>query len=172
LLVAHGLRAQLKTGNLLTGQLYIALELFPDAPKAKVDWASNPPELPSTPGALQSLQDSLTRLVAKLNGVPFDAIGKNAQQTLASANVLLKRLDTEVMPQARDALASAHAALDSARTTLDSANSALQPGSELQQDTGDAMRELARTAAAFRTLADYLERHPEALIRGKQGGQP
>jgi paraquat-inducible protein B len=101
----------LKTGNLLTGQLYIALELFPDAPKAKVDWASNPPELPSTPGALQSLQDSLTRLVAKLNGVPFDAIGKNAQQTLASANVLLKRLDTEVMPQARDALASAHAAL-------------------------------------------------------------
>jgi paraquat-inducible protein B len=43
----------------------------------------------------------------------------------------------------------------------------LQPDSGLQQNTGDAMRELSRTAAAFRTLADYLERHPEALIRGK-----
>jgi paraquat-inducible protein B len=29
------------------------------------------------------------------------------------------------------------------------------------------LRELSRTAAAFRTLAEYLERHPEALIRGK-----
>jgi paraquat-inducible protein B len=164
-LVEHGLRAQLRTGNLITGQLYIALDFFPDASKAKVNWAANPPELPATPGALQSLQESLTRLVAKLNGIPFDAIGKNTQQTLTSANALLTRLDTQVMPQARDALASAH-------TALDSANSALQPGSEIQQNTGDAMRELARTAAAFRTLADYLERHPDALIRGKQEGRP
>jgi paraquat-inducible protein B len=164
-LVEHGLRAQLRTGNLITGQLYIALDFFPDASKAKVNWAANPPELPATPGALQSLQESLTRLVAKLNGIPFDAIGKNTQQTLTSANALLTRLDTQVMPQARDALASAH-------TALDSANSALQPGSEIQQNTGDAMRELARTAAAFRTLADYLERHPESLIRGKQEGRP
>ncbi|VWC69324.1 paraquat-inducible protein [Burkholderia lata] len=162
-LVEHGLRAQLRTGNLLTGQLYVALDFFPDAQKATIDWAVNPPEIPAIPGTLQSLQDSVTRLVAKLNGVPLDAIGKNAQQTLSSANLLLKQLDSQVMPQARDTLASAHSALDSA-------NSALQPGSELQQNTGDAMREIARTAAAFRTLADYLERHPEAIVRGKPEG--
>ncbi|WGS45526.1 MlaD family protein [Burkholderia sp. JSH-S8] len=163
-LVERGLRAQLRTGNLLTGQLYVALDFFPDAPKATIDWAANPPELPAIAGSLQSLQDSVTRLIAKLNGVPLDKIGNNAQQTLASANLLLKQLDT-VVPQARDTLASAHSALDSA-------NSALQPGSELQQNTGDAMREIARTAAAFRTLADYLERHPEALVRGKTEGRP
>jgi paraquat-inducible protein B len=164
-LVEHGLRAQLRTGNLLTGQLYVALDFFPGAPKARVDWASNPPELPTTPGALQSLQDSMTRLMARLNALPLEAIGKNAQATLASANALLTRLDTEVLPQADSTMAAAHAALDSA-------NSALQPGSSLQQNTSDAMQELARTAAAFRTLADYLERHPEALIRGKQETQP
>ncbi|WP_431824316.1 intermembrane transport protein PqiB [Burkholderia sp. F1] len=163
-LVEHGLRAQLRTGNLLTGQLYVALDFFPDAAKATIDWAANPPEIPAIAGSLQSLQDSVTRLMAKLNGVPLDKIGSNAQQTLASANLLLKQLDT-VVPQARDTLASAHSALDSA-------NSALQPGSELQQNTGDAMREIARTAAAFRTLADYLERHPEALVRGKSEGRP
>ncbi|PCE32221.1 PqiB family protein [Burkholderia ubonensis] len=163
-LVEHGLRAQLRTGNLLTGQLYVALDFFPDAAKATIDWAASPPEIPAIAGSLQSLQDSVTRLMAKLNGVPLDKIGNNAQQTLASANLLLKQLDT-VVPQARDTLASAHSALDSA-------NSALQPGSELQQNTGDAMREIARTAAAFRTLADYLERHPEALVRGKSEGRP
>ncbi|KVZ78700.1 mammalian cell entry protein [Burkholderia ubonensis] len=164
-LVEHGLRAQLRTGNLLTGQLYVALDFFPGASKATINWAADPPEMPTTPGALQSLQDSVTHLVAKLNGVPLDAIGKNVQQTLASADLLLKQLDSQVMPQARDTLASA-------RTALDSANGALQPGSELQQNTGDAMREIARTAAAFRTLADYLERHPEALVRGKTERRP
>jgi FixJ family two-component response regulator len=91
------------------------------------------------------------------------SIGNEAHQTLQDADLLLKQLNAQVLPQARQTLASAQAALDSA-------NSALEPNSALAQNTTDAMRELARTAAAFRTLADYLERHPEALIRGKQEG--
>jgi paraquat-inducible protein B len=163
-LVAHGLRAQLRTGNLLTGQLYIAFDFFPNAQKATMAWSSNPPELPTVPGGLQSLQDSITSLVAKLNKIPFEGIGNDTHKTLQDADALLKRLDTEVMPQARDTLAAA-------QTALKSANHTLQPDSALAQSTGDAMRELARTAAAFRTLADYLERHPEALIRGKPEDQ-
>ncbi|MFM0557986.1 MlaD family protein, partial [Paraburkholderia sediminicola] len=159
-LVDHGLRAQLRTGNLLTGQLYVALDFFPNAPKTKVDWSSNPPAWPTVPGGLQSLQDSVTTLIAKLNKIPFEAIGTDAHQTLRDADALLKRLNSEVAPQATQTLAAA-------KSALDSANSALRPDSALSQNTGDAMKELARTAAAFRTLADYLERHPEALIRGK-----
>jgi paraquat-inducible protein B len=163
-LVEHGLRAQLKTGSLLTGQLYVALDFYPAAPKATIDWNRNPPELPTVSGGLQSLQDSLTSLLTKLNRMPFEGMGKDAQQALASADMLLKQLSTEVVPQARDTLVAA-------QTALNSANSALQPNTGLQQSTTDAMRELTRTAAAFRTLADYLERHPEALIRGKLGDQ-
>ncbi|MFM0220488.1 PqiB family protein [Paraburkholderia dipogonis] len=159
-LVDHGLRGQLRTGNLLTGQLYVTLAFFPNAPKTKVDWTATPPELPTIPGGLQSLQDSLTSLLTKLNQIPFEGIGQNAKKTLADADTLLKQLRTEVVPQARDTLAAA-------QTALNSANGALQPDSPLAQSTSDAMTELARTAAAFRTLADYLERHPEALIRGK-----
>ncbi|WP_233888951.1 PqiB family protein [Paraburkholderia flagellata] len=160
-LVAKGLRLQLRTGNLLTGQLYLAADFFPDAPKAAVNWASSPPELPTIPGNLQRLQDNITQLVAKLNTIPFDAIGKNTRETLASAKTLLNDLDTMVVPQAQGTLAAAH-------TALDSANNALQPNSPLQQNATDMIQELSRTATAFRTLADYLERHPEALIRGKQ----
>jgi paraquat-inducible protein B len=159
-LVAHGLRAQLKTASLLTGQLYVSVDFFPAAPKASMDWSKSPPELPTVPGNLQGLQDSVTSLVAKLNKIPFESIGKDLKQTLADADGLLKTLNTQVAPEARATLAAA-------RDALVSANSTLQPDSALAQSTTDTMRELSRTAASFRALADYLERHPEALIRGK-----
>ncbi|BCZ81128.1 intermembrane transport protein PqiB [Paraburkholderia terrae] len=160
LLVERGLRAQLRTGSLLTGQRYIALDFFPNAPRASVDLTANPPELPTIPGGLQSLQDSVSSLVAKMNKVPFEGIGNRAQQTLADADRLVKTLDSDVAPEARATLAAA-------RTAIDSANGALQPDSALTQNTVETMREMSRAAAALRTLADYLERHPEALLRGK-----
>jgi paraquat-inducible protein B len=164
-LVAKGLRLQLRTGNLLTGQRYLAVDFFPDAQKAKIDWSKNPPEYPTVPGSLQSLQDSMSRLMAKLNTIPFEAIGKNTQLTLQSANALLGHLDTDVVPEAKNTLSAAHG-------VMNSANTALQPDSALQQNVGDAMNQLAQTAAAVRTLADYLERHPEAIVRGKPENKP
>jgi paraquat-inducible protein B len=159
-MVEHGFRGQLRTGNLLTGQLYIALDFFPNAPKATMEWGKGPHELPTVTGNLQGLQESITSLVAKLNKIPFDGIGKNLNQTLRDASALLKSLDGEVIPEARSTLAAA-------RDALLSVNRTLHPDSALAQSTVDTMRELSRTAASFRALADYLERHPEALIRGK-----
>jgi paraquat-inducible protein B len=159
-LVSRGFRAQLKTGSLLTGQLYVSFDFFPNAPKATVDWNRTPAELPTEPSGLQSLQESLNRIVARIDKLPLEQIGKNAQQTLADASTLLQSLNTQVVPQAKSTLSAA-------QSTLNSANNALAPDSALQQDTSDAIRELARTAASFRALADYLQRHPEALLRGK-----
>lgn len=159
-LIEHGLRGQLRTGNLLTGQLYVALDFFPAAPKAKMDWDAKPPELPTVPGGLQSLQDSVTALIAKLNKVPLEGIGNDLRKSLQQADGLLKTLNTDVAPEAR-------AAMVSARAALESANNALAPDSALTQSTAETMRELSRTAASLRALADYLESHPEALLRGK-----
>jgi len=160
-MVAHGLRAQLKTGSLLTGQLFVAVDYFPAATPATIDWNSNPPELPTVPGNLTTLQDSITSLVAKLNKIPIEGISSDLRKTLADADGLLNTLNTQVAPEARETLSAA-------REALVSANNAIQPGSALAQSTVDTMRELSRTAASFRALADYLERHPEALIRGKE----
>ena len=103
---------------------------------------------------------SITSLVAKLNKIPFESIGNELHQTLSDADGLLKTLNTQVAPEAC-------ATLVAAQQALASANSTLQPNSALAQSTVDTMRELSRTAASFRALADYLERHPEALLRGK-----
>src|SRR6201991_2956140 len=66
-LVSRGMRGQLKTGSLITGPLYIALDFFPNAPKAQVDWERSPPELPTVSSGLQSLQDSITNLIERMN---------------------------------------------------------------------------------------------------------
>ncbi len=161
-LVEAGLRAQLRTGSLLTGQLYVAFDFFPGAPKAKIDWTKTPPELPTTPGGLQELQAMLATLSKKLEKVPFDKIGADLHQVLLSADKLVQRLDTEVAPEARAALAEA-------RKTLSTAQRTLASDAPLHQDAREALREVGRAAQAMRVLADYLERHPEALIRGKKG---
>jgi paraquat-inducible protein B len=55
-MVAHGVRAQLRTGNLLTGSAFVALDFFPGAPQATVDWSQAPVQLPTIPGQLHFVE--------------------------------------------------------------------------------------------------------------------
>nr|WP_255209085.1 MlaD family protein [Paraburkholderia youngii] len=164
-LVSKGLRAQLRTASLLTGQLYVSIDFFPAAPKAAVDWNEKAPQLPTVPGNLQGLQESITTLVAKLNRIPFDGISADLHKTLSDADTLLKTINTDIAPGAKETLSAA-------REALTSANRTLQSDSPLQQQTAETMRELSRAAASVRSLAEYLERHPESLIRGKREDAP
>ena len=165
--VDRGLRAQLRTGNLLTGQRYVALDFFPGTKKAVVDTSRTPLEVPTIPGALDELPTQLASIATKLDRIPFDQIAADARralasldETLRSADVLVKRLDTEVAPEARRTL-------EGARRTLSSAERTLAADAPLQTDLRETLRELGRAAQSLRTLADSLERNPESLIRGK-----
>lgn len=161
-MVQRGLRAQLRTGNLLTSQLYIALDFFPQAPPATLDMTQNPVQVPTVPNSLDELQVQLASIVKKLDQVPFAAISTNLNNTLASAAALLRQLDTQVLPEMKDTLSAAHQTFDSARQVL-------QQGSPLQADVQQALQQLTQTLQSLRGLTDYLERHPEALLRGKPG---
>ncbi len=153
-LVAHGVRAQLQTGNLLTGALFVSFDFFPDAPPATVDWSQKPVLLPTAPGKLEALEASVTGIIKKLDQVPYKAIGDDVQKALVELDLTL---------------VSARGALDSGRGTLDNANKMIEPNSALAADLGNTLQEVTRAARSVRVLADYLERHPEALIRGKTG---
>ena len=63
----RGMRAQLRSGNLLTGQLYVAFDSFPNAPKAKIDWSRDPTELPVVPSTVSDIEAKLTNIVTKLD---------------------------------------------------------------------------------------------------------
>ncbi|AYQ42119.1 paraquat-inducible protein [Burkholderia aenigmatica] len=161
-LVEHGLRGQLRTGNLLTSQLYVALDFFPTASAVKLDVNQETIELPTVPNTLDELQLQVADIAKKLDKVPFDQIGANLNSTLANADKLFKQLDTQVAPAARDTLSAA-------KQTFTTAEATLQQDSPLQSDVRGALKELTQTLRSLNMLADYLERHPESLLQGKPG---
>ncbi len=160
-MVAHGVRAQLRTGNLLTGSAFVALDFFPGAPQATVDWSQAPVQLPTIPGQLQVMETKVTDIVNKLDKMPLQEIGDDLHKVLGNLDLTLLT--------ARGTLVSASGTLASARGTLDNTNSLTEANSVQVQQLGSTLQEVSRAARSLRVLADYLERHPEALLRGKKG---
>jgi paraquat-inducible protein B len=175
----RGLRAQLVTASLITGARLIALDYFPKAPKASIQWNAATPELPAVASALPSLEAKISSILDRLDRVPFDVIGADLKenlvalkQTLNDASTMLRKIDVEVVPALKSTLDDASRALGSAERMLTSTEATLVgPSAPGQLELRSAMQELARAARSLRVLADYLERHPEALIRGKPGQQ-
>jgi len=174
-MIERGLRAQLRTGSLLTGQLYVALDFFPDQPKIKTkpikkgDFAHDElPEIPTIPSSLLELLETLSSIGRKIDRFPLEEVGVDMQAALKSATRMMNWVEADLAPEARATLVDLRATLTEARKAIDSADQALKPASPLSQDARDAMREFARAAAAVRVLADYLERHPDALLWGKE----
>ncbi|MBV6271759.1 MCE family protein [Alcaligenaceae bacterium CGII-47] len=160
-LIRHGLRAQMRASNLLTGQQYVALEFFPDAEPVSVDDpASLPVIIPTMVGNFDQLQQQISKIVSQVNEIPFGDIGKELQGSLKSMHKLINRVDQQLAPQA-------NAALKSARQSLDQVGKALGPNAPLIGGVSESLGELARAARALRQLADYLQAHPESLVRGR-----
>ena len=153
-LVAHGVRAQLKTGNLLTGSVYVSLDFFPRSPPATVDWSQTPVQLPTTPGQFEATEATVENIINKVDKMPLQEIGENMRKAIGDLDLTL---------------VSARGTLVSAQGTLDNTSNLTQPNSTQVQQLGNTLQEVSRAARSIRVLADYLERHPEALIRGKQG---
>jgi paraquat-inducible protein B len=171
----RGMRGQLATGSLVTGQRFVTLGYFPKAAKAKLNWEQTPVELPTVTSTLPEIEEKLGRIIDKIEKVPLEAIGEDMKQalvtldqTLRDARGTIQRFDTDVTPALKSALEDARSALGAADRMLTSTEANLTgPGAPGQVELRNAMQELARAARSLRVLADYLERHPESLIRGK-----
>ena len=202
----RGLRAQLRSGNLLTGQLFVALDFFPDAPKAKVDWRVEVPVFPVVPSTLLDLEAKLSSIVAKLEKLPLEEIGADVTKALGTLNSMIAKLETlpyeAIGADVTKALATLNSTLEVAGTALNHFDRDLTPAlktaiedlrqavvtanvllkntdatllgkdAPAQQELRDALQEISAAARSVRVLADYLDRHPEALIRGKSEDKP
>jgi paraquat-inducible protein B len=169
----RGLRAQLQTGNLLTGDLFVAFEYIPNAPKPQMVWTGEPLELPVASGGLASLEAKLNSILAKIDTIPLANIGvgvKNVlgtlNQTLKQADALFSRVDTDLLPEGTRTIASLHKAIADADRAL------LGKDSPAAQDLHDLMQELTDTMRSVRIFVNYLQQHPSMLIRGKKEATP
>jgi paraquat-inducible protein B len=160
-LVNRGLRAQPRSASLLTGKLYIALDFLPRSPRVAFDASIRPLELPTVNGTFQELEAGIARLVNKVNDLPLEQIAADLHTDLADLHETLSELHARTLPNAEDTLSALH-------RTLDSADRTLGVESPLQHGLTDTLSETRSTLQAVRELADYLDRHPEALLRGRR----
>ena len=185
-MVAKGFRGQLKTGNLLTGQLFVDLDFFPETKPAEARIEDGVLVIPTIPGSLQELRADLTSIFKRLQAIPFEEIGNNLketlagtsritnspelteslaslQQTLAHTEQITESLNSDAMPELRATLTEAR------RTLTLLQKNVLREDSPIYHDLARALQELSAAARSIRVMADYLERHPDALIKGKRG---
>jgi paraquat-inducible protein B len=182
-LLAKGFRAQLKTGNLLTGKQVVVLDFFPDAPPATITQEEGLPVFPTVPTPMEEISTKFMRILDKIDDIPLDQIGqdlgatikstkqlvespeikesiRNLNDTLAEARLLVSDLRTKVTPEIS-------AVLEEARNSLANAEQMLNADSPLQVRMNSALEEITGAARSLRLLLDYLERHPESLLKGK-----
>ncbi|HEX3836291.1 MAG TPA: MlaD family protein [Steroidobacteraceae bacterium] len=172
-LVARGLRAQLITANLLTGQKVIALDIMHEAPAANLDLSVPTPEFPTTHGAdidgiLQSLQGTLKHIDQATAGPALGNAIKNLDTTLSH----LEQITRDAQPQIKPLLASLRATADAAQSAAQSAGSTLGPDGALATQLPALLQQVSEAARSIRELADFLERHPESLLRGRHEAPP
>ena len=164
-LVARGLRAQPRTGNLLTGQLYIALDFISGARPVRFAANSQTLEIPTVPGGTQELQQKLAAVVAKIDRLPINEIGRQLHADLVDLDQTIGDFRTQVLP-------AGTASMQSLRTTLDRVNDTLADDASWRERVDQTLDEARRTLQSLRSLTDYLDRHPEAVLRGRHPSQP
>lgn len=173
-LVKKGLRAQLRTGNLLTGQLFVDLDMAAKAAPAALVYGGTHPELPTRPGLLSGLADAAEALLIRLDNLPIEATLDNIRALTQSTRHLVDTLDSRA-PGLVDDMAKTtgdvRVMLKTATAALATLESTAAADGELGTQVHDTLVEVRAAARALRLMTDYLERHPEALLKGKQGRQ-
>ena len=194
-LVKRGLRARVQTGNMLTGQLYVDLDMQPKAPLRLANAGRAEPELPTVRGvSLEQIMAITTSVVEKLDRVDFVSMGTELEGTLKGANAfvnglklqgalkdlaeslaslrsILRTVDSRAEPisaNLEQALASAREALQKSKGTLTLVDGILAAESPLHHNAVRLTQELAATARSLRSLVEMLERDPQSLLLGKK----
>ncbi|MEE4265230.1 MAG: MlaD family protein [Desulfobacteraceae bacterium] len=182
-LLDRGFRAQLKTGNLLTGKQIVVLDFFPNAPPAEIAMEDGVAVFPTVPTPMEEVSTKFMNILQKIDSLPIEQIGsdlrdtvhgakqiaqspeilasiRNLNATLEETRLLVSDLRTTVTPQI-------NSVLEEARQSLANAEQILDADAPLQVKMNSALEEISGAARSLRLLMDYLERHPESLLRGK-----
>ena len=185
-LTDSGLRAQLRTGNLLTNQLYIALDFMSASAKSVkpgklvlLTDAEGVITLPTVPGTLSELQPQVAAIVEKISKIPFQDIAASVQSTLGQVNTAVALIGG-LTPDAQKALMGVQTTLIEVQRTLDSAQATMKSVDQnllderapVQRRFEQTSLEVQRAAQSLRVLTDYLQLHPEAVVRGKPADAP
>ncbi len=192
-LVNHGLRAELVTTSYITGSLAVSLDFPPNPPPGTVSMEGDAIVLPTLGGGFSGIITSASEILQKVGAIPFAQIGNNASTLLATLNAtiggpevkqainaatgalvdvqgLVKRTDAGLTPllhRLPEISNSLDQTLSRASQLVGSVNNGYGSNSQFSRDLERLMSQFNDAARSIRLLADFLDRHPEALIRGR-----
>ena len=169
--VARGMRAQLRSGNLITGQKFIDLAFHPELPPANVRYDEVYPVLPTIPQPLEQIMASVENIIRRLEKIPTDEIGRDVQTVLESANNNLRKTETMFGEINEKVLPEITSTLEKLQASMAEIEKGYGADSGTNQDLRKALDEAGEAARSIRFLTEYLQRHPEALIHGKDGAE-
>ena len=173
-LVEHGTRAQVVSASFITGQKLIALDSTPNAPPAHIEKVAQTLVFPTTSSG------DLTEILASLRGVLQNLDRATSGPQLGHALQELDKTMTHLDEVTRDVGPDIKGLVKSLRDTADAAQGTLSAMQGMMGGNGNGtsntdlpklMQELQNAARSVRVLADYLDRHPDALLRGRKGDQ-
>jgi paraquat-inducible protein B len=203
-MIEAGLRAQLNMTSLVTGQMMITIDYFPETTANLTNIDPRYPEIPTIETVTDQMLNKLENLplnellekaldllnhidqlvssqdvkdsLSNIKLVTEDAhkllthvdaqvepLSTSTQQTLGDISSLARNVNNQVQPLSDSAIS----ALNEARAALNSINDLLGKDSATRADLENALDELSKAANSIRILTDYLQQHPEALIKGK-----
>jgi paraquat-inducible protein B len=182
-LVQKGLRAQLRSGSIVTGQQFVALDFFSGVPLAKIGHEGAYPSIPTMPTQIEEIGSKLGQIVTRLDKVPIDQIGNDLRDTMQGAkritnspelletvkslNAAVKELQSLAAELRTRTTPEVTAAMQQAQRALAAAEGSLAADSPQQYRVKAALDEISGAARALRVLVEFLEAHPESLLRGK-----
>jgi paraquat-inducible protein B len=182
-LVAKGLRAQLRTGNLVTGQQYVALDFFSNSTPAGITYKGSYPVIPTLPTQIEEIASKVGQFIAKLDKLPIEQIGSDLKDTLQGArritnspeiketlhslNTAVKEIQMLTASLRTGTAPELNAVLKQAQLSLATSKAVLETDSPLQYRMKETLEELSDAARSLRVLVEYLENHPESIITGK-----
>lgn len=169
-LIQRGLRARLALQSIVTGMLYVELDLIEDAPLNYVKRDPRHPEIPTIPSKTEELSSMLNTGQEALEQI----------RDFMKSPKLRKALDdiSDTMHTGKDAMVDIQGAAASGRKMLDTGEVTFKDAQKMIQYFNDhiepvgsnlekVLHDLSDTLNTVRVLADYLSRHPEALVKGK-----
>jgi paraquat-inducible protein B len=164
------MRAQVTSASLLTGTKLVGLEMVTRAPKAHIEHDGDVTKMPTS--AAGDFTAVLTELQQVLENIDRATSGPQIGHALQSLDDTLTRLDKatqDLEPDIKSLIKSLRDTADAAQSTLNTIQGLAGNTAPTGTDLPRMMRELTEAARSVRGLADYLDRHPEALIRGRKG---
>ena len=186
-LIKQGLRAQLKTDSLVTGKLFIAVDMHPDKPIRLLGAMQDYQEIPTILSGMQQLTKTiedlpLEELVDKtmsavegidklVNSPDLTASVSAMRVALEGFGKMAKNIDGQVDPIAesfRSTAKSAEETLEQVTLALEGIRDMTGKNSPIYYELNEAFDDLSETARSISILSDYIQRHPETLIRGKK----